>query len=52
MMPGRKKLAGDTVWLALMPPQPATSSGNAATNASHRKFQINLTCRLYATSPR
>jgi len=44
MMPGRKKLAGDTVWLAETPPQPATSSGNAATNASHRKFQINLTC--------
>jgi hypothetical protein len=44
MIPGRKKDAGETVWLALMPPQPAVAS---ATNiASNGIFQFNLTCTV------
>ena len=44
--PGRKKLAGETLWLALMPLQPAPASGSAANRDSHRNFQLNLTCRV------
>lgn len=40
--PGRKKLAGDTDWLALMPPQPAPKSTVAVSMATN--FQLNLTC--------
>jgi len=42
--PGRKKLAGETLWLALMPLQPAPASGSAASRVKRRKFQLNLTC--------
>ena len=42
--PGRKKLAGEILWLALMPPQPAPKSAVAASNAIH--FQLNLTCAV------
>jgi len=42
--PGSKKLAGETLWLALMPPQPLAASDNAASRARHGKFQFNLTC--------
>ena len=44
--PGRKKLAGETLWLAFTPPQPAAASDNAANRARHEKFQFNLTCGL------
>ena len=44
--PGRKKLAGETLCLALTPPQPATASGNTASRAKREKLQFNLTCRL------
>jgi hypothetical protein len=45
-IPGRKKLAGETLWLALMPPQPAPMSASAAGIASHRNLHFNLTCRV------
>ncbi len=44
MIPGRKKLAGETVWLALMPLHPVPASDNAASRVRHGKFQFNLTC--------
>jgi hypothetical protein len=44
--PGRKKLAGETLWLELIPLQPAAAIGRANNMASRRKFQFNLTCRL------
>ncbi|HEV2694793.1 MAG TPA: hypothetical protein VG347_17995 [Verrucomicrobiae bacterium] len=40
--PGKKKLAGETDWLALMPPQPAPTSATAISMAIN--FQLNLTC--------
>jgi hypothetical protein len=46
MRPGRKKLAGETLWLVLMPLQPVNVSGQAASAVSHKKFQHNLTCRV------
>jgi len=42
-IPGRKKLAGEMDWLALMPPQPAPKSPIAAKTASPIKFQFNFT---------
>jgi len=45
-MPGKKKLAGETLWLALMPAQPAQASMNAANMAGSSKLQFNLTCPL------
>jgi hypothetical protein len=44
--PGRKKLAGETLWLALMPPHPAPKSASTAGIASHRNLHFNLTCRV------
>lgn len=46
MIPGKKKLAGETLWLALMPPQPALKSASAAGIANQIKFHFNLTCRV------
>jgi hypothetical protein len=46
MSPGRKKLAGDTLLLALMPPQPPLQKNNGTRIASRRKFQFNLTCQV------
>ena len=46
MSPGKKKLAGETVWLAFTPLQPAAASGNAASRVRHGKFQFNLTCEV------
>ena len=46
MIPGRKKVAGETLWLALMPPQPASKNASAAGIASHRNLHFNLTCRV------
>jgi hypothetical protein len=43
--PGRKKLAGETLWLVLIPLQPATI-GNTAKTDSRSNLQLNLTCRL------
>lgn len=43
--PGRKKVAGETLCVVLIPLQPVTN-GNAASNTSHRKIQFNLTCRV------
>lgn len=45
-MPGRKKLAGETPWVVLMPLQPPNTNGNAASSAKGKNFQLNLTCRL------
>jgi len=42
--PGRKKLAGEMDWLALMPPQPAPKSAVAASMAIN--FQLILTCAV------
>ncbi len=42
--PGRKNVAGDTLCVVLIPLQPASANGNAASTASHRKNQFNLTC--------
>jgi hypothetical protein len=47
MMPGSRKVAGDTLWLALMPLQPIPASdNNVAASVSRRIFQFNLTCPL------
>jgi hypothetical protein len=46
-MPGRKKEAGETLWVVLMPLQPANTSGQEAViSARGKKFQLNLTCRV------
>jgi len=47
--PGNKNEAGETPWLALNPPQPATRKGNAKTMqvAGRRTFQFNLTNPQY-----
>ena len=42
--PGKKKLAGETLWLALMPPQPAPKSATAVSIAII--FQLKLTCTV------
>lgn len=42
--PGRKKLAGEMLSLALMPLHPAPRSASATGIASHKKILINLTC--------
>ena len=42
--PGRKNEAGETLLLALMPPQPVLNSVKNTSIASHNKFQFNLTC--------
>jgi hypothetical protein len=46
MMPGSKKSSGEMVLDALMPPQPANSSGMTGTKAKRRNFQRILTCRV------
>jgi hypothetical protein len=46
MMPGRKKSNGETLWLALDAAAAGHQSANAASRPSHRKFQLNLTCRV------
>ena len=46
MRPGNRKSSGETVRDALMPPQPASSSENAANPARQIKFQLILTCRV------
>lgn len=43
-MPGRKKSNGDTLWLVLMPLQPAPNSATIAGIASSSNLQLNLTC--------
>ena len=46
IIPGRKKLAGETLWLALMPAHPALKSTTAASIAKDMKLHFNLTCRV------
>ena len=41
--PGRKKLAGETLLLALMPPHPAPAPASARSIASSPNLQFNLT---------
>jgi hypothetical protein len=41
--PGKKKLAGETVWLALMPLQPAQANASARSIATSMILQFNLT---------
>jgi hypothetical protein len=43
IMPGMKKLAGETLPPALTPEQPAAHSVKNASIASRAKFQLNLT---------
>jgi hypothetical protein len=47
-IPGKKKDAGETLWLALMPPQPLvpTTKASATNIATSIKFQFNLTCAV------
>jgi hypothetical protein len=41
--PGRKKLAGETLWEPLIPPQPAASNGTAKTTSQTSfRFQFTL----------
>ena len=42
-IPGRKKSRGETLWLALMPLQPAANNPIAASIASLNNFRFNLT---------
>jgi hypothetical protein len=42
--PGRKNEAGETLWLALMPPQPVLNSADAISIASAGKLLFILTC--------
>jgi hypothetical protein len=44
--PGKKNDAGETLWLALMPPQPPSKKGIGSSIANRRNFQFNLTCPL------
>ena len=44
--PGRKKLAGETLCVVLMPLQPVMTSGHAASNDHRNTLWHNLTCRL------
>ncbi len=46
MIPGKKKEAGVTVWLALIPPQPEVPNASATNIASNEIFQFNLTCTV------
>lgn len=41
--PGIKKVAGETLWLALMPLQPAADKAVAVSSANNVKFQFNFT---------
>ena len=43
--PGRKKLAGETLWLVLMPLQPALDNAVTASTVNNMKFQFNFTVR-------
>lgn len=43
MSPGMKKVAGETVPLALTPEQPVLNKTSASSIASSKKFQFNLT---------
>jgi hypothetical protein len=45
-IPGKKKSSGETVFDALMPPQPVIINEHVASNARHRKFHLILTCRV------
>jgi hypothetical protein len=45
-IPGKKKDAGETLWLALMPPQPDVPNASATNIATSIKFQFNLTCTV------
>jgi hypothetical protein len=42
--PGKKKSNGETLWLVLMPLQPAPNSAKIAGIASSSNLQLNLTC--------
>ena len=42
--PGSKKSKGETLWLVLMPAQPAPKSASATGTASQGNLQYNLTC--------
>jgi hypothetical protein len=42
--PGRKNEAGETLWLALMPPQPALPIASTTSMVSASKFLFILTC--------
>ena len=42
--PGRKNEAGEMLWLALMPLQPAPNSASTISIASTGKFLFILTC--------
>jgi hypothetical protein len=44
--PGRKKLAGETLWVELTPAQPAPKSASTAGIAKQRNLHFNLTCRV------
>ena len=48
--PGSKKSMGETLWLELMPLQPAAHSPNTASIASCNKFRFNLTGYQYKTA--
>lgn len=45
--PGRKKSAGETLWLVLMPLQPVPNPAHTANIASGNKLRLNLTCHQY-----
>ena len=45
-MPGIMKSRGETVRLALMPPQPAVPSAKATRPHNQMKLQFNLTCEV------
>jgi len=42
--PGSRNDAGETLWLALMPPQPALPTASATSVVSASKFLFILTC--------
>ena len=44
--PGRKKSMGETLWVVLIPLQPAANNPNATSIASRSRLQFNLTCRV------
>jgi hypothetical protein len=46
IIPGIRKSSGETVWDALMPPQPPAQSASATNIAIGANFQFNLTCLL------
>jgi hypothetical protein len=43
--PGNRKVAGETLWLVLMPLQPAPSNKSPPLIANRAIFQFNLTAR-------